>query len=99
MRDEEIEKRLKASVRKMDETGVKTPELLYFTELVKREKRVIEKRQNIQFAVFILLSVFIAAAVMLCYFASVAAFVTLQAAAFVLFLTMIIRAVRARGAG
>lgn len=99
MQDEDMEKKLKESIKKIDETGMKTPELLYFTELVKTEKCVIQKRQNVQFAIFILLSVFIAAAVILCYFASVAAFITLQAVALAVFLIIIARSVKTREVG
>lgn len=86
MKDEEIEKLIENSMKKIDNAQIETPELTYFTELVKSEKKSIVKKQNTQFIMFIFCSLFVVSAVLLCVFVNMTMYGVLQFAAIVLFL-------------
>lgn len=85
MKDEKIEKLIENSMKKIDNAQIETPELMYFTELVKEEKKHLDKKQDTQFIIFVSCSLFIISAVILCIVVNIAAYGVLQFAALVMF--------------
>jgi hypothetical protein len=94
MDENDLDNRLHDSLRKIERAEIDTPELGYFTELVKQEKLRIAKKQKLQFAVFIVAAILIISAILLILFASALAFSVLQGGLLVLFMSLILRKVR-----
>lgn len=90
MKNDDIEKKIADNIQKLSECDVKTPDISYFTNLVSEEKLKIEMRQNIQFSIFILVSIIIVSLALFCVIASINFYIILQLSAFVLFSLLIL---------
>lgn len=94
MDENDLDNRLHDSLRKIERAEIDTPELGYFTELVKQEKLRIAKKQKLQFAVFIVVAILIISAILLILFANLLIFSVLQGGLLVLFIGLILRKLR-----
>ena len=84
----DFEDRLDKSMEKIDQLEVDTPELRYFTDLVKNERAKIAKRQKLQFALFIVASILIISVILLILFANILVFSVLQGVLLILFISI-----------
>ena len=94
MTDKEVERLISKRATKCADDTPKTPEILYFSGVVRQTKKRLARRQNIQFAIFIAASVIVVMAEMLCFFTSVAVFAVVQILPVVLFCILCPRARR-----
>jgi hypothetical protein len=88
MNNDDITKSIAQSVHKIDDCEIAAPELVYFTGLINKK---IKARQNSQFALFIAVSFFIVAALLLCLFADIFVFAALQAVFVMTFICVFLR--------
>lgn len=96
MDDKDIDKKLSDGIKKLNNYDIETPDFKFFTDMVKKEKAVINKKQNMQFAIFIALSFFIVAIVLVSFLKNMTAFIILQAVPFVILLNKLVLEKKAR---
>lgn len=99
MHDSDIEKNLISSLDKVSKTEIQTPDIRYFAKLVSAEKEKTAKKQKMQLTVFIVLSVFIVAAAILCLLRSLTVYLFLQGAAFAVFCVLIFWSMKKEASG
>jgi hypothetical protein len=85
MTDKEVEKLIEQRAADLESKAPQTPELLYFSGIVKSTKKRLARRQKIQFIIFIAVAVVIAVSVFLFAFLNIAIFAVIQAVPLALF--------------
>ncbi len=79
-----LDKSLNDTFNNLEDVKIYTPDLQYFSSLVKEEKDKVAKKNNIQFCIFIVCSIFILGTLAILYINSKTAYMMIQVLSLIL---------------